>query len=112
MRRTVRSEQPKRSAASALVYCCSPVAAPLRAFLAFWSKDKWTGTAIELLIKLYNQAGDQATRSRDWPKKPHHLSGKLRRLAPNLRKLGIEIKFGYDGKSRCRIIILRKGKKQ
>src|SRR5262249_856916 len=43
----------------------------------------------------------------DWPKKPHVLSGKLRRLAPDLRKAGIDIAFDRQpGNKRTKIIRL------
>src|SRR5262249_38343102 len=36
-------------------------------------------------------------QSRDWPKSPNALAGRLRRAATNLRKAGIEVAFHRDG---------------
>ncbi len=70
----------------------SPVAGPVRQFAE--ARRIWEGTATELLTELARLAGEEITRSRDWPKKPNTLSGKLKRLAPHLRKAGVGIDFG------------------
>lgn len=57
----------------------------------------WEGSGTELLDHLGALAGDQARFSKEWPKKPHSLSGKLRRLAPNLEAEGIQVTFDRDG---------------
>ena len=72
----------------------SLVATRLRDFIED-REGEWLGTASELLEAL-NRGFDpderrSRERSKDWPTKPHVLSGKLRRLAPNLRRLGIEV---------------------
>ena len=65
------------------------IVGPLRALI---EKSKiWEGTASELLAALQLQAGDTAARAHDWPKKPNKLSGLLKRLTPNLRKIDIEV---------------------
>ncbi|MFL5760630.1 MAG: hypothetical protein ACJ789_12960 [Thermomicrobiales bacterium] len=52
-------------------------------------RDQWNGTATELLTEL-NEIVDAATRKdQDWPKGANRLSGQLRRLAPNLRQIGL-----------------------
>jgi len=72
----------------------SLVATRLRDFIENW-EGEWVGTASELLDALNRGFDPDERRSRertkDWPTKPHVLSGKLRRLAPNLRRLGIEV---------------------
>jgi hypothetical protein len=78
-----------------------------------WSGD-WSGTATELLGALNEVAGhnDQRRRPEGWPKRPHLLSGELRRLAPNLRKSGVEVEFDRQtGGRRTRIIAIRAGTK-
>jgi hypothetical protein len=77
----------------------SPVAAPLLKFLEA-EGGEWSGTASDLLALLAAQVGDQAARSRDWPKRPHVLSGKLKRLAPALRKVGVSVELRHDGRQR------------
>jgi hypothetical protein len=54
---------------------------------------EWEGTAAMLLPLLTAAVGEQAARERAWPKRPNTLSGKLRRAAPALRKVGIYVSF-------------------
>ena len=57
------------------------------------SHTEWTGRSMELLAAL-NEATDEATRrQRGWPTQPHTLSGILRRIAPNLRAVGVVVEF-------------------
>jgi hypothetical protein len=41
-------------------------------------------------------------KSKDWPSSPRGLSGRLRRVASVLRKVGIEIVFDRDQSTRTR----------
>ena len=67
------------------------VATAVRTLMADCST--WTGTAKELLQKLVSIAGEPAAKMKSWPKTPRALSGRLRRAAPNLRRIGISIVF-------------------
>ena len=49
-------------------------------------------------------AGERAAKSKSWPENPRALGGRLRRGAPFLRKIGIEISFGREGRARTRTI--------
>ena len=49
-------------------------------------------------------AGERVTKSKTWPDNPQALSGRLRRAATFLRKIGIEITFEREGRARTRII--------
>jgi len=81
----------------------NPVAAALRTFISM--KRVWTGTATDLLRELVKVTDEPAGKYKDWPTNPRALSGKLRRVAPFLRKIGIEVKFGdREGRARNRII--------
>ena len=51
----------------------------------------WQGTASELLDKLNFRVSDQTKRSDQWPKAPNALSNRLRRAAPGLRAMGLEV---------------------
>jgi hypothetical protein len=51
------------------------------------------GTATELLDRLNGLVADDVRKHRRWPKQPHTLSGRLRRLAPALRRVGVEVDF-------------------
>jgi hypothetical protein len=84
----------------------SLLSAPLREFVE--SQGEWNGTASELLKALSRFAPESVVKQRGWPKKPNGLSGALRRLAPNLRRVGIEVSWHRDeGKKRSRIIKLQ-----
>jgi hypothetical protein len=52
---------------------------------------EWEGTASDLLDKLNLQVSDQIKRSDQWPKAPNKLSNRLRRAAPGLRAMGLEV---------------------
>ena len=43
-------------------------------------------------------------KSKTWPDSPRALAGRLRRAATFLRKIGIEIGFGREGRARTRTI--------
>jgi len=54
---------------------------------------EWEGTAGELLELLVGIAGERVAKREDWPANPRALSGQLRRLAPDLRAIGVEVTF-------------------
>ena len=64
----------------------------------------WTGTASDLLGALAEAAGERVAKSKTWPNSPRALSGRLRRAATFLRKIGIEIEYTKEGRARARII--------
>jgi hypothetical protein len=57
----------------------------------------WEGTCKALLGELERLSADGVKRSRDWPKSPRGLSGRLRRLVTFLRESGVEITFQPKG---------------
>lgn len=79
-----------------------PVAAAVRAVML--ERTEWTGTASDLLGALGEAAGERITKSKTWPDSPRALSGRLRRAATFLRKIGIEVSFEREGRARTRII--------
>ena len=79
-----------------------PIAAAVRAVMA--TRTEWTGTASDLLGALAEAAGERAAKSKTWPDGPRALAGRLRRAATFLRKIGIEISFGREGRARTRTI--------
>jgi hypothetical protein len=63
----------------------------------------WQGTASGRLKELEsNHSDEKMTKHKEWPADGRKLSGELRRLAPNLRKLGIDVIFGERDTSRMR----------
>ena len=79
-----------------------PVAAAVRAVML--ERTEWTGTASDLLGALAEVAGERIAKSKTWPNSPRALSGRLRRAATFLRKIGIEIDYTKEGRARTRII--------
>lgn len=70
-------------------------------------RAEWRGQASELLEKLSALVGDRAAKEREWPKRANILSNKLRRAAPALRKIGIEVTFhGKEGHAGTRVITI------
>src|SRR5262249_47960771 len=83
----------------------SPLPSALVALLGI--DDNWSGTPAQLLFQLAAHTTDPPPK--DWPKKPNMLTGRLRRLAPNLRKacgLDVNCDFRASGRSRTRIITI------
>ena len=68
---------------------------------------EWEGTAGELLEQLVALVGEKVTKREDWPANPRTLSGQLRRLAPDLRSIGIEVTFAPRTGKRRAITIIR-----
>jgi putative DNA primase/helicase len=65
------------------------VATALRSFMA--DRIEWSGTASELLGHLSFMVSEPERRGKAWPTAPNKLSGRLRRQAPFLRHIGIQI---------------------
>jgi hypothetical protein len=84
--------------ANELALEASPIAAPLLEFVRT-REGEWIGTASQLLEALTSCLAEQRANSKDWPKNGHALSTRLRRLVPNLRKIGVQIEFKH-GKQR------------
>jgi hypothetical protein len=79
-----------------------PVATGVRALMT--RQTIWTGTASDLLGVLGRLAGESVTKSKTWPKGPGALSGRVRRAATFLRKVGIEVGSERKGRARTRTI--------
>ena len=66
------------------------VAEALATMMAQQNGD-WTGTATMLLEELRCHAPESVQKSREWPKTAQSLGGRLTRIAPNLKHIGITI---------------------
>jgi energy-coupling factor transporter ATP-binding protein EcfA2 len=82
----------------------SAVGDAVRHFMS--GRVRWEGTASELLRLLTPLVPEALARERSWPKSARALSGKLRRAAPPLRKVGIDVAFVREGHDRERTIVI------
>jgi len=86
-----------RDEANALVLESSPVATLIQQI----AKGKeWSGTATDLLNELTELASEKTRELKSWPKTPRTLSNVLRKLAPNLRAVGVDMNFAPSGGKR------------
>jgi hypothetical protein len=98
-----------RDAAHGLALDASPIAAAVRTLAALGA---WQGTAAEMLEALAAIADDTTKRAKGWPATPRALGSALRRIAPNLRAVGVTVEFTDDpglGARRRQIAIRTKG---
>jgi hypothetical protein len=79
-----------RQAAHELALEASPIAAAVRELAAVGT---WSGTATELLDRLNELVKETTRATRGWPKASNTLGGALRRLAPNLKAVGVTVTF-------------------
>jgi hypothetical protein len=79
-----------------------PVGSAVRSLMA--TQTEWTGTASDLLGALSEEVGETVRRAKAWPATARALSGRLRRAATFLRKIGIDISFEKEGRARTRTI--------
>jgi hypothetical protein len=94
-----------RQSANDVALDASPIATPVLELLT--EQPTWKGTATQLLQVL--AAKTASSRTRGWPASPVGLARALRRVAPNLRTAGIEIRFDRDpGSCRQRIVTIEK----
>jgi hypothetical protein len=94
--------------ANEVVIEASPVGDAVRHLMA--TRTRWEGTASELLRVLTALVPEVLARERIWPKNARALSGKLRRAAPPLRKIGIHADFIREGHDRERLITIMRSK--
>ena len=95
-----------RADAAEIVLESDQVAMALRAHMDVRSET--TTTSAELLKVLGDLVPEHVRRSRDWPPNARALSGRLRRLAPALRGIGIVMAFQREGHDRRRLISIKK----
>jgi hypothetical protein len=68
----------------------SPIAAAVRK-LVF--RAPWAGSASDLLDALNGTIHEKTRESKRWPKSPRGMGGAVRRLAPQLRMVGVDVQF-------------------
>jgi len=87
-----RAYDANRAGAQENILRADTVAEALSEFMMF--EANWEGTATELL-KCLEQVRDNHLYDKTWPGAPHHLSRRLRQIAPELRELrGLDISLG------------------
>ena len=96
-----------RSEADALALEASPLVEPITRIA---EREAWEGTATELHGVLTNELLNcQVVVQGSFPKTPKELSQAIRRLAPNLLRIGIAIQFSKTpGDKSKRIVSIRK----
>lgn len=97
-----------RRDADAVAIEALPIGPALLTFMH--DRDEWQGTASALLSELASLVDDETKRDRDWPKRGNRLSGMLRRLAPNLRQVGLWVAWDRSGRTATRAITITKKK--
>ncbi len=80
-----------REDAHSIVLEGSPVADTVRKFCE--KNTEFEGTIKDFLAELDALVTDETKKSKDYPKTPRALRSKLERINPNLRAIGIDIKF-------------------
>jgi hypothetical protein len=73
---------------------------------ALCAESRWQGTATELLEAVNARASEAQRRAKDWFTQPRQVSDALRRLAPALRRVGVDVRFFRLGRGRTRVIEL------
>lgn len=81
-----------RECANELALEASPIASALIEFMQ--DRGSWNGKSSSLLEDLNQRASDELKKQQGWPKRANSLSGSIKRIAPNLRAVGIESKMG------------------
>lgn len=77
----------------------SPIADTVKKFCE--TNSTFEGTLKDFLTELDTLANDETKKSKDYPKTPRALRSRLERINPNLRAIGIDIKFlGKSDKGR------------
>jgi hypothetical protein len=84
----MRAYTGNRSAANELALEASPVSRYVRELA---ENGTWAGRASELLVELERRAPENVRRLKSWPTAGNVLSGRLKRLAPNLRATGVNV---------------------
>ena len=84
-----------------------PIVEPLERFMS--DKSEWAGTATDLHAALEDKTAERQQARPSWPKDGTRLSSQLRRIAPNLRSRGLDIKPSREsGGLRKRLITIAK----
>ncbi|MER3480880.1 MAG: hypothetical protein C4327_10480 [Meiothermus sp.] len=81
---------------------------PVGSRILHLAEGGWWGTHAELLAELNATAETSVVRARFWPQTPRALAGYLRRMAPELRRLGVGVDYHREPGTGRRVIQLGK----
>jgi hypothetical protein len=103
----LKAYEQNRQAAHHLILEDHPLAAAILGFMSDRESDEFTATHLLVALEEYTPRWER--RDGSWPRSARALSSALRRLAPALRAVGIDVDFvrSYGG-SRQRTITLRR----
>jgi len=93
----LRAYQRNLASANEVALEASVISAPLQGLVATGSFE---GTATDLLHVLTDRVDEQVRKQRGWPRNSRALGGLLRRVAPNLRAIEIDVQFWRDSTAR------------
>lgn len=105
--RFLRDYSRARQATHELTLESSPVGSAVHNLAA--DKGEWSGTATRLLQVLTNGVPKDVSTNRAWPRNARALSSTLRRVAPNLRAVGVDVRLDEKtpGRDSKRLIKIR-----
>lgn len=106
----LRAYTANRAAGNETAIEASPVGRALIEFIV--AAGEWAGTSTDLLAALDERTDDKTRKLESWPSTPRALSGKVKRLAPNLREAGIGVEFGRKGHKGARTIAFTSRREQ
>lgn len=107
----IRDFTASRNAADLAGIDSSPIGPALLEFIDSGS-GAWDGTTAELLDGLNGCVSDAEGKARDWPRTPQKLARALRRIAPNVRRLGWKLEFGGQAGKKRRLVTISKAAMQ
>ena len=81
----------------------SPLAAGI---LTLTAPEDWEGTATALLQVLSQRVPEDTRKAKVWPKDARTMSSKLRRIAPLLRSVGVDVEWRTEGHEKRKIIAI------
>lgn len=75
-----------------------------------WADGGWSGTATELLSLLGGYVSVEDRRAWTWPKDAARLGARLRRIAPALRRIKVDVAQAREGNTGRRLIAVQRTK--
>lgn len=104
----VRAYRARANTANEIILETSAIADLIRDLVA---ENDWQGTASELLVIINDRSADSTRRAPGFPKTARAVGNTMRRLAPNLRPIGVDVTFDKEKTSRRRRLILIRGQR-